>query len=317
MSRPFSERVAQDDWRHAAEGWARTELERAGRDVTGPVDQLRIRPWSTQLTIPTDRGRVWLKANCTYLAFEPRLHAELARLAPGSVDAPLAIDDRGWMLTADRGSTLGETEEPSVDDWSRVLRGAADLQRVLAAHEAELLATGLPDCRPATVIDRFDRLVEIFSGLPEHHPAHVSADLRSELSSARGRIVDAVAELDESPLPTTWQHGDLHPWNVFADDGTMFDFADGQWAHALELLIVPFGWITQQGKIAWEDVLEAYCDVWDVARVDLASQWRAVSLTQPVNRTLLWWGCLQEATAGEWEQWSESVLHHLRRVLEP
>lgn len=317
MSRPFSERVALDDWRQAAEGWARTELERAGRDVTGSIDQLRIRPWSTQLTIPTDQGRVWLKANCRYLAFEPRLHAELARIAPGAVDAPLAIDDRGWMLTTDRGATMGETEEPTCDDWGRVLRGAADLQRVLAGHEDQMLATGLPDCRPSSVVDRFDRLVEMFTELPEQHPAHVSAELRADLLASRSRVVDAVAVLDESPLPTTWQHGDLHPWNVFASDGAMFDFADGQWAHALELLIVPFGWITQQGKISWEDVLDEYCDVWGVSRADLGSQWRAASLTQPINRTLLWWGCLQEANAAEWTQWSESVLHHLCRVIRP
>lgn len=318
MSRPFSERVAQDVWRHEAEDWVCAELAREGIDLTGKIEQPRIRPWSTQLTVPTTRGRMWFKANCSYMSFEPALQAELARLAPVAVDAPYAIDaDRGWMLTIDRGETMGDIAEPTVDDWRLVLRGAAELQRTLVRHEDAMLATGLPDCRPATVVDRFDGFVEQFSELPANHPAHVSAELRSRLLGARQRVVDAAAELAESPLPTTWQHGDLHPWNVFAADGRIFDFGDGQWAHAAELLSVPYGWIVQSGEIAWPEVVATYAEVWGMTAAELASPWRATGLTQPVNRTLLWWGCLQEATADEWAEWGDAVLHHLTRVLEP
>lgn len=318
MSRPFSERVVQDAWRREVEDWACAELARGGLEVIGTIEQPRIRPWSTQLTIPTTGGRMWFKANCPYMSFEPALQAELARIAPVAVDAPYAIDpERGWMLTHDRGGTMGDTAEPTVDDWRRILRGAADLQRAVAGHEDAMLATGLPDCRPASVVGRFDRFVEIFSDLPEAHPAHISAELGSQLLAERPRVVDAAAELADSPLPTTWQHGDLHPWNVFGADGRFFDFGDGQWAHAAELLSVPYGWIAQRGEIAWPDVLEAYADVWGTTPAELASQWRATGLTQPVNRTLLWWGCLQEASADEWTQWGEAVLHHLTRVLEP
>ncbi|MET0931760.1 MAG: aminoglycoside phosphotransferase family protein [Aeromicrobium sp.] len=318
MSRPFSERVGQDDWRREAEGWAHAELERGGIDVIGPIEQPRIRPWSTQLTIPTSHGRVWFKANCAYLAFEPRLQGVLAGIAPDEVDAPYAIDaERGWMLSVDRGVTLGDSDEPTVDDWRRVLRGAAGLQRVAVAHEEAVRATGIPDCRPSTVADRLDRFVDIFSALPEHHPAHVPAELRSRLLAARAEVVDAAAVLEASSLPSTWQHGDLHPWNVFAADGRLFDFGDGQWAHAAELLSVPYGWIMQRGEISWDELLAEYAEGWDVTVAELESQWLATGLTQPLNRTLLWWGCLQEATAAEWTQWGDGILHHLTRVLEP
>lgn len=317
MSRPFSERVAHDDWRHAAFRWTRDELAAKDIDIVGPIEQPRIRPWSTQLTVPTDAGRIWFKANCTYMSFEPALQVELARLAPEAVDQPYAVDlDRGWMLTIDRGPTLGDAEEPTLDSWRRVLRHAASLQQVTADHEQVLLATGLPDCRPATVVDRFDRFVEIFTALPDEHPAHIPPGLRSQLLTSRGRVVDAAAELAASTLPTTWQHGDLHPWNVFAADHRFFDFGDGQWAHAAELLSVPHGSISQQGTIAWGDLLEAYADVWGIPVDSLESQLRAAALTQPVNRTLLWWGCLQEATADEWKQWGHGLLQHLTRVLE-
>jgi hypothetical protein len=318
MSRPFSERVAHDDWRHQAEHWARSELAARDVEVVGPVEQPRIRPWSTQLRLPTDAGTFWFKANCAHLAFEPALQAELAELAPDLVDRPYAIDaERRWMLTRDHGPTLGDTSEPTVDDWRRVLGRAATVQRAVAGHGQRLLATGLPDCRPASVVNRFDRLVEIFATVPEEHPGHVSGELLTDLRGARGRVADAAAELDASSLPTTWQHGDLHPWNVFAADGRLFDFGDGQWAHAAEVLSVPHAWIVRQDVIAWDAVLEAYADAWDVPLDDVAAQQRAAAVTQPVNRTLLWWGCLQEATAAEWTQWGDALLHHLARVLEP
>jgi hypothetical protein len=319
MSRPFSERVAHDDWRHAAERWTRDELAARGITVVGPVEQPRIRPWSTHLTVPTDHGRIWFKANCASMSFEPALQAALARLAPDAVDEPCAVDlERGWMLTVDRGPTLGDTTEPTVDDWRRVLEHAARLQQDAADHETVLLGAGLPDCRPSTVVGRFDRFVDVLSGLPEEHPAHVPDDLRDQLDAARPRLVDAVAELEQSTLPTTGQHGDLHPWNVFAGSGRFFDFGDGQWAHAAELLSVPHAWISRQdGALSWPDVLAAYGDAWNVPADDLASQLRAASRTQPVNRTLVWWGCLQEATAAEWAEWGDAVLHHLTRVLEP
>ncbi|KQX74224.1 MULTISPECIES: phosphotransferase [Aeromicrobium] len=319
MGRPFSERVAHDDWRHAARRWTHDTLAARGIEVTGPVEQPRIRPWSTQLTVPTDAGRIWFKANCASMAFEPALQVELARLAPDAVDAPVAVDvDRGWMLTLDRGATLGDTSDPTADDWRRVLGHAAHLQRTAAGHGEALIATGLPDCRPSTVVGRFDRFVEVLASLPDQHPATIPDDLRTQLEGARPRVVDAVAELQESSLPTTWQHGDLHPWNVFAANGHFFDFGDGQWAHAAELLCVPEAWIAQSdGTLSWSDVLAAYGDVWGVEPDDLAAQLRAASCTQAVNRTLVWWGCLQEATAAEWTQWGDSVLHHLTRVLEP
>ena len=320
MGRPFSARVTGEDWRHEAEAWIVEQLDHHGDTLSGPIEQPRVRPWSTQLTVPTETGLLWFKANCAAFAFEARLHDELSRLAPDSVDAPYATQpEHGWLLTRDRGSTLGDSHEPTAGDWRDVLREAAALQRTLAGEPERLLATGLPDCAPATVVDRFDRLLEILVALPEDDPSHLDADVGSRLRSARPALVDAAQGLAESSLPTTWQHGDIHPWNVFAvSPGSLriFDFGDAQWAHAAELLSVPYGWITQRTSLSWPEVLEAYCDTWGIDRADLESQWLLTGLTQPVNRALTWWTCLAEASAAEWAEWGEAPLHHLSRVLD-
>lgn len=320
MARPFSERVVGDDWRQEAESWIREQLDLHGDALSGPIEQPRVRPWSTQLTVPTEAGLLWFKANCAALAFEPRLHDELARLAPDAVDAPYATrPESGWMVTRDRGSTLGDSHEPTVDDWRLVLGEAAALQRTLASEADRLLATGLPDCSPLTVLDRFDRLLEILAALPEDDPSHIDADLGSRLRATRPAVVDAVQQLAESSLPATWQHGDVHPWNVFAvAPGSLrvFDFGDAQWAHAAELLSVPYGWITQRTSLSWPDVLGAYCDAWGIDPAELEPQWAATGLTQPVNRAMTWWTCLAEASAVEWAEWGIAPLHHLSRVLD-
>lgn len=317
MGRPFSERVATEEWRHEAEDWIRAELACGGVTVTGEIQQPRIRPWSTQLTIPTDAGTMWFKANCRALAFEPLLQVGLARISLGAVDTPVALDGhRGWMMTADRGATMDD-EAPTAD-WRQVLGEAARLQRLAAGHRDELLATGMPDCGPTTVVERYDRLIDVFSGLPEEHPAHIDYGLRSQLLAVRERIAEAASALAASSLPTAWQHGDLHPRNVFRTGSTLrvFDFGDSQWAHAAEILNVPFALVTGRTSVPWPEVLEAYREVWQVNADDLAAQWRATGLTHPVNRTLLWWSCLQEASAEEWRTWGAAPLDHLRRVLD-
>lgn len=321
MGRPFSEHVAGDEWRHEAETWLGEMLAQDGRTLTGEITQPRVRPWSTQLVVPTDAGTLWFKANCPSMAFEALLHDELARLVPDAVDVPYATDaDRGWIVTSDRGTTLGDSHEPTADDWRMLLAEAARMQRVLADHRDELLATGLPDCSPITVPERFDRIVDTFAELPADHPSHVPADVEARLRARRDAIAEAAQLLAEAALPSTWQHGDLHPWNVFAPAGAglrIFDFGDGQWSHAVEVLSVPYGWIEARTELPWDDLVGAYSDAWGIPSDDLGDQWTASALTQPVNRALTWWACLTDATAAEWAEWGDAPLHHLKRVLEP
>jgi len=315
MSRPFSARVADPAWQHEVTAWLGAELV----DVEiRSIEQPRIRPWSTQLRIDSSDGVLWFKANCAAQSFEPRLQSVLAALAPDSFDAPIAVDAaRGWMVTADRGQTWGERTEPGLDQWCELVVEAAQIQQRVITHGPHLAEAGVPDCSPGTVLARFDRFVALMSGLPEEHPSHVAATTADDLREHRADLEEAVRTLERSALPATWQHGDLHPWNVFVVDGRprLFDLGDAQWAHALEMLCVPFGWITERTDVPWEPVFSAYAAAWDLQAADLLDDWRAAGLTQAVNRTLTWWSCLDEATAEEWAEWGDAPRYHLLRVL--
>jgi hypothetical protein len=319
---PFSAVVSSAGWRQEAHAWIRARAGEDGREVTGPIEQARVRPWSTQLVAPTDRGRLWFKANCGALSFEPAVHAALAEIAPAEVDPPVAIDaDRGWMLTADRGRTLADHRDPTAGDWQAVPARAASLQRMLAEHGAELVGRGLPDCSPGTVPERYDAMAARLAALPADHPSHLGADRAAELRQGRDRVAAAAAALLDSPMPVSLQHGDLHPRNVFAVDGAMrlFDFGDAQWAHALEVLAVPYGWVTTVGGPAWEDLLPSYTAPWAdlVDPGEIARLLPAAMVTHAVNRSWTWWGATAEATTDELSEWGPAPLHYLCLALEP
>lgn len=305
---PFSALVATESWRAEAEGWARAALAEAGIAITGEFSQPRIRPWSTHLTVPTERGRFWLKACCPSMAFEPALQRAIATLLPGAAQEPMAIDAaRGWMLTGDHGPTLGDRRTPTVQDWRSALAGAARAQRALAPHRDELLATGLPAAGPDEVVGRFDRILDL-----------QEPDLARRLRARRPELVDACAVLAGSRLPATWQHGDLHPQNLFgdADSVAFFDLGDGSWAHAVEILSVPYGIVSQDGELDWQAIVGAWTDVWELEPAEFADLWHASGLTHAVNRAITWHGALATATSTEIEDWGDAVTHHLTRMLD-
>ena len=262
MQEAFSDSVTATSWLEDVHDWIHRRAEDAGLRLAGPIDQRRVRPWSTQLVAPTDRGPVWFKANCPPMRFEAALHRRLAALSPADVPPPLAVDeDRGWILTLDRGVTLGDDHPPTVEDWTGVVGRVAGLQRLVVDDGETLLATGLPDCSPSTVADRFEQMVERLSDLADDHPAHLTASEHRALVDRAPQVKDAADTLAASILPVTLQHGDVHPWNTFLD-GRLLDFGDAQWAHAVEVLVVPYGWVVSNSDLPWERILQAWGDVW-------------------------------------------------------
>src|SRR5215212_10787718 len=96
-------------WREQATGWIDRRLSEAALERTGPVEQVRVRPWATVLSAPTTGGVVWMKAAGPATAFEASLYELLADEVRQQVLVPIAVDaPRGWMLLPDGGPSLGE-----------------------------------------------------------------------------------------------------------------------------------------------------------------------------------------------------------------
>lgn len=318
----FSVLVSEPGWRAEADRWIVTRLREAGVSPVAPPEQRRIRPWSTHRVVPTSGGRVWFKANCPDLSFELGLQQLLARLAPGRVDTPIAIEDsRGWMLTWDRGDTLAERHEPTLAEWCEMVQEAGDVRRRAASAREQVLSTGVHDCSPETVPDRFDALLARYAALDAEHPSHVTAGQLKQFQAVRPAVVDAATALVQSPLPATVNHGDLHPGNVLTVDGglRLFDFGDAQWAAAPEVLGALWGWLTRRTRHPWRKVFDAYAEVWGdvVTRAEFDHLVAAAMVTLPVNRSLTWWSATRQTTKEELAEWGGAPLSQLSHVLRP
>src|SRR6478609_8969860 len=108
-------------WRDEAEAWIHHAVVNAGQELTGPIEQVRVRLWSTQLTVPTTAGMLWFKENHPGQVAEAAVIDELARIAPEHVVAPLAVErSRGWLLSPDHGKTLATLATIDERTWCRV-----------------------------------------------------------------------------------------------------------------------------------------------------------------------------------------------------
>jgi len=145
-----------DAWFAEADGWVRERLAAAGTAVSGAPVPYKIRFWAAVWCYPTDHGLFWFKENNPGQAFEAALVGAMAQALPQHVVAPLAIDpDRGWLLTADQGSTLADQVQDADQFplWCRLVTEYAGLQRDTVPMEDALLASGLTSLAPSRLSD--------------------------------------------------------------------------------------------------------------------------------------------------------------------
>ena len=293
-------------WLDEFTSWVETELRNLGRDVLGPPEQPHVRPWSTVLRFDTDQGPVWAKAPRPSNAYESRLLPAMAGWGVGSVLAPLAVEvTSGWFILEDGGPTLRQTRpdgtgDADLDAWCLVLPTYADLQRAVEGHADELLQLGVPDGRPATLAPTMARIVD-----DDAWWALVGTEERAESDAARKRlremgtwVAGRAGELDESGIPATIQHDDLHGGNVFVSEVAgirFFDWGDSMVAHPFGSLVTTLNSVAHRLDMTADDprlrpLRDAYLEAWtdvlprsgldqvletvlDVGRIGKAAAW--------------------------------------------
>lgn len=275
-------------FRQRIEDWARARLANSGQRIVGPVEQPHVRPWSTVLRIPTDRGPVWAKALGPGTAHEAPLLAALVAWGTPGIVPPLAVDEeRGWVLSPDGGPTLRQTRpdgtgDHDLDAWQRIVREHAALQRSTERRVDDLLAIGVPDGRPATLATTLRALLDDDA---LWDPDLQEPDDRAAVAAARPRLqalvpwVEASADdLGGSGIAATIQHDDLHGGNIFVGPAGVryFDWGDAVVAHPFGTMTVTLNSIAHHAGLepshpGLAQVRAAYLEAWtDVAsRADL------------------------------------------------
>jgi len=265
---PVTPAWTMPDWYDEAVPWIDEQL---AATRTGPWSQVRSWGLSNVLRFPTTQGDVYFKALAhtstirparpdalpLLFAHEPVLLKKLSDDRPGSVPAPLAIDEkRAWMLLPDLGSPLGAAPDSAL--WIDALQRHARLQRSYVDQTDRLLALSCVDRRLAVLDAELDRLFG-----PNPATERLEAGERARLPRRAEQLREAIKELAAIGVPETLLHGDLHPRNIAVRDGRVlaFDWTDAAVSHPF-LDLVTF--VEERSPLSMDPRLkDAYLAEWE------------------------------------------------------
>lgn len=307
----------------------RAELRAFVSGAVGDPERIELvahRPWSAVWRVTAAGGRTsYAKQNCPGQAHEARLLTELTRWVPSYVVPVLAADpDRDLLLTADLGPTLAARGGiADIDTWCRLVRAAAELQRLLVPYADRLPLTRMNPADATTyVADAVGRL----GALPPGDPRRLAPAAAAHLEVMLPAVDRWSDQVDDLGLPLTLLHNDLHADNVVVGpDGLRFlDFADAVLGDPLAALTVPLTMAQRELGLAPDDpglrrIADAAIDVW----TDLAPA-RALRAALPAALQLgrlakveSWRRCVATMTAGERLVHGAAPAERLARLLEP
>jgi hypothetical protein len=313
-------------WLVAVEEWIEDRLIPRGLSISGELEPVHVRPWSTVIKIPTVTGDVWFKANRGATRYEPRLMVALSRWTTGRVLTPLAIDaDRGWSLLPDGGPTLRRAGA-DLAGWTEMLCQYGELQRETIPLTTDLLAMGVPDQRPGTMPGLLADLLSRPDELRIGETDGLSAQTFARLQSALPEFTDWCAELEAAGVAPTVQHDDLHDANVFIDGERLifFDWGDASVSHPFCSLLVTLNvarhrFALRPGDPALLNLRDSYLEPW-TERHDREDLIRAVSLAVKigtVGRALAWRRALTGSGAAALRDYGEALPGWLAEIFEP
>lgn len=257
-----------------AHAWLREAAERAGRHVTGPIEQPHVRPWSTVFRATTGRGPVYLKLCGPSQAHEPALTVLLAAAVPALVPQVLGVHPlEPWMLLADGGDKLRDVLAPPdrLPVWAEVLPRYAALQRSLLGHEDAIRATGTPDHGLGRLVADF-RVVLDDERVLAPSASTFDETARRRLLALLPTIEGAAHELAASRIGSTIQHDDLHDANLLMKGGRaiVFDWGDASLTHPFLSLGVALEASADRAGVATDHpsivrLRDAYLEPWSTS----------------------------------------------------
>ncbi|MBT3336971.1 MAG: phosphotransferase [Anaerolineae bacterium] len=223
-------------WQEKVHAWIRTGAERNGFQLTGEIEQPHIRHWSTVMSVESDQGEIFFKAVAPESISEIALTEKLAEWYPDDMLQLIAIDAKnGWLLMRDAGEQLRSLIRPTKDikPWVPVIQRYAELQIGLSEHLDEMLNTGIPDRRLASLPLIYTELLADKESLMLGQEKGLSSDEFLKCQALESQFEQVCADLAAVGIPESLNHGDFHDANVLVKDGriTFFDWGDADITH--------------------------------------------------------------------------------------
>lgn len=290
----------QPDWLAQATEWIHDRLADVGWQVTGPVEILHQRPWSTFARIATDKGLAYFKAPAPMYKYEAPLTNALWHWKRECTVPVLAVNlDEGWLLTADAGQTLRSLTQSidQIEHWVKLLPRLVELQLQMTEHVPELLDIKAPDRRLATLPQLYNQLLEPNENLRIGLDPGLTPDEHRRLLDLRSRFAIMCEQLAAYNLPETLTHEEVHENNVLTRDGQYFftDWSDASVSHPFFSMLVTLRSVAHWLKLDEngpdvQRVRDAYLEPWTSfeTRDNLSAALNLAYRLAMVNRALSW-----------------------------
>ncbi len=274
-------------------------LGRNSLQLTGEIEQPHIRPWSTVMTVPTNKGMFFFKASASAFAHEAALTDYLARFRPGLFPELLAVDiQRHWMLMRDAGTPLRQfiRAEKSIARWREVLPLYVDLQKDMMERTAHLLALGTLDRRLTKLPEMFEGLIADEAAMMLDQEESLTSEEYARLKNFGPEFARMCETLAAYGIPETIHHDDFHDGNIFIREGRILftDWGESAVTHPFFTLIVMMRGVDNSMGVDFsieaEQVRDLYLQHWtSYASMDeLKSVVRLAQRIGYVNRALTW-----------------------------
>ncbi|HEX8918820.1 MAG TPA: phosphotransferase [Chloroflexota bacterium] len=246
----------QPGWMADVSAWINEQLGRLATEITGPIEQTHIRPWSTVLRVPVTGGEVFFKAPMRALGYEVPLTRDLARWHPECTLPVLAADaERRWMILPDGRQRLRELvrEEGTIRHWDELLPVYAALQIDLVSRSEELRRLGVHDRGLRQIPYLTGCILRDRAVLHIGEPDGLTEEELVMLTSYLPRIAEWCRALADCGVPESLNHGDLHDGNIFVLDGRyrFLDWSDCGITHPFFSLRTAM--ISVETTLGWEE----------------------------------------------------------------
>jgi hypothetical protein len=318
----------QPDWLDQAIAWIQTQLEARGWHMTGPVDLVHQRPWSTFMRVTTDKGTAYFKAPSPLFTYEAGFTQALADWRPDCTVPLLAVDlERGWMLSADAGITLRQVGQSieQITHWLKVLPLYSELQIELVDRVPNLLVLGLPDRRLAQLPSLYAHLLEATESLRVGLNLGITPAEYQRLRDGHGHFIADCEELAAYNLPETITHEEVHENNVLLGNGRYIftDWSDSSLSHPFFTMLVTLRatahWLKlDEAGVELRQIRDAYLEPWTrfATRDKLGKALALAYRLAMVNRALSWHHGMGRLSEKDKESYADSVPGWLQDYLQ-
>lgn len=208
----------RNGWFADAALWMQTRLHEAGYLLTGPIEQLKgAWGWSSLLTVETDRGMVYFKADYDRPPKEVAVVRKLAQRWPRNVPHLIAADaERNWMLMS---GFAGVSLEPlDTNQYLSAVSLFAKIQRSSAPDINEWRQLGCPDMTPGNLLRLTKQLLANTAVLTGGESGLRPEEL-TELAQKLPQIEQMLTRLAASTLPNVISNEDFKAGNVVLSGG--------------------------------------------------------------------------------------------------